>query len=150
LSLAGVNYDVPSDLKKGHVYTLRNHIEIVEDLSFLRGRDSRGDLQTVSLAESLNGPTVSLIPLVRKENIRVFVVEGMWFAGTGTKMMMMSISMVEGAALVDIAAFLAGFVRRAVGVGLLTASARMENSELPPPSGAMRWGCHTQSVGFLN
>jgi hypothetical protein len=62
----------------------------------------------------------------------------------------MSISMVEGVALVDIAAFLAGFVHRVVGVGLLTASARMENSELPPPSGAMRWGCHTQSVGFLN
>jgi hypothetical protein len=37
LPLAGVNYDVPSDLKKGHVYTLRNHIEIVEDLSFLCG-----------------------------------------------------------------------------------------------------------------
>jgi hypothetical protein len=150
LPLAGVNYDVPSDLKKGHVYTLRNHVEIVEDLSFLRGRDNRGDLQTVSLAESLNGPMVSLIPLVRKESIQVYVVEGMWFAGTGIKMMMMSISMVEDAALVDIATFLAGFVRRAVGVGLLTASARMENSELPPPSGAMRWGCHTQSVGFLN
>lgn len=42
LPLAGALHDEPSDLKTGHVYTLRNHIEVVEDLSFLRGRGSRG------------------------------------------------------------------------------------------------------------
>jgi hypothetical protein len=153
LPLAGVNYDVPSDLKKGHVYTLRNHIEIVEDLSFLcggGGGGARGDLQTVSLAESLNGAMVFQIPLARKESIRVNVVEGIWLAATGIKMMMMSINMVEDTVLVVIAAFLVGFVRRVVGVGLMTASAPMENTELPLPSDVMRWGCHTCSIGFLN
>jgi hypothetical protein len=42
LPLSGAHHDEPSDLKTGHVYTLRNHIEVVEDLSFLHGRGSRG------------------------------------------------------------------------------------------------------------
>jgi hypothetical protein len=42
LTLVGAQHDAPADLKAGHVYTLRNHIEVVEDLSFLRGRGSRG------------------------------------------------------------------------------------------------------------
>ncbi|XP_035819177.1 uncharacterized protein [Zea mays] len=42
LALVGAQQDAPADLKAGHVYTLRNHIEVVEDLSFLRGRGSRG------------------------------------------------------------------------------------------------------------
>jgi hypothetical protein len=90
------------------------------------------------------------IPLARKESIRVNVVEGIWLAATGIKMMMMSINMVEDTVLVVIAAFLVGFVRRVVGVGLMTASAPMENTELPLPSDVMRWGCHTCSIGFLN
>jgi hypothetical protein len=32
---------LPTDLKEDHVYTIRNHIEVVEDLSFIRGRDAR-------------------------------------------------------------------------------------------------------------
>jgi hypothetical protein len=43
LALVGAQHDVPANLKAGHVYTLRNHIEVVEDLSFLSGRGSRGD-----------------------------------------------------------------------------------------------------------
>jgi hypothetical protein len=42
LPLVGAQYDLPTDLKAGHVYTIRNHIEVVEDLSFVRGRDVRG------------------------------------------------------------------------------------------------------------
>jgi hypothetical protein len=42
LTLAGSHLEGPSDLKRGHVYTLRNHIEVVEDLTFIRGRGSRG------------------------------------------------------------------------------------------------------------
>jgi hypothetical protein len=42
LTLAGSHLEGPSDLKKGHVYTLRNHIEVVKDLTFIRGRGSRG------------------------------------------------------------------------------------------------------------
>lgn len=42
LPLVGAQHDAPADLKPGHVYTLRNHIEVVEDLSFLRGRGARG------------------------------------------------------------------------------------------------------------
>lgn len=30
------HHDEPSDVKRGQVYVLRNHIEVVEDLSFLR------------------------------------------------------------------------------------------------------------------
>jgi hypothetical protein len=43
LTLVGAQHDSPADLKAGHVYTLRNHIEVVEDLSFLRGRGARGE-----------------------------------------------------------------------------------------------------------
>jgi hypothetical protein len=42
LTLVGAQHDDPADLKAGHVYTLRNHIEVVEDLSFLCGRGARG------------------------------------------------------------------------------------------------------------
>nr|ACF87256.1 unknown [Zea mays] len=35
LPLAGAQHDEPTDPKKGHVYNLRNHIEVVEDLSFI-------------------------------------------------------------------------------------------------------------------
>jgi hypothetical protein len=42
LPLVGALHDSPTDLKDGHVYTIRNHIEVVEDLSFIRGRDVRG------------------------------------------------------------------------------------------------------------
>jgi hypothetical protein len=41
LPLVGAFHDLPADLKEGHVYTIRNHIEVVEDLSFIRGRDAR-------------------------------------------------------------------------------------------------------------
>jgi hypothetical protein len=41
LPLVGVFHELPTDLKEGHVYTIRNHIEVVEDLSFIRGRDAR-------------------------------------------------------------------------------------------------------------
>jgi hypothetical protein len=41
LPLVGAFHDLPTDLKEGHVYTIRNHIEVVEDLSFIRGRDAR-------------------------------------------------------------------------------------------------------------
>jgi hypothetical protein len=46
LPLAGAHIDVPTDIKKGHVYTLRNHIEVVEDLSFIRGRSTRGAFES--------------------------------------------------------------------------------------------------------
>jgi hypothetical protein len=32
----------PVDLKRGHIYVLRNHLEVVEDLSFLQGRGRMG------------------------------------------------------------------------------------------------------------
>jgi cytochrome b subunit of formate dehydrogenase len=89
------------------------------------------------------------IPSARKERIWLNVVEGIWFAVTGIKMMMMSFSMVEDTVLVGTAAFLVGFIRRVAGVGLMTASARMEDTELPLPSDVKGWGCHTQSVGSL-
>lgn len=34
--------DEPDDLKRGHVYVLHNHLEVVEDLSFLQGRGTIG------------------------------------------------------------------------------------------------------------
>ncbi|XP_021321248.1 uncharacterized protein LOC110437212 [Sorghum bicolor] len=36
------HHDEPVDLKRGHVYVLRNHLEIVDDLSFLQGRGRVG------------------------------------------------------------------------------------------------------------
>lgn len=42
LPLAPTYRDDPVDLKRGHVYLLRNHIEVVEDLSFLQGRGGVG------------------------------------------------------------------------------------------------------------
>jgi hypothetical protein len=47
LTLAGSHHEGPTDLKRGHLYTLRNHIEVVEDLTFIRGKGSRGVLPTV-------------------------------------------------------------------------------------------------------
>jgi hypothetical protein len=41
LPLVGAHHDLPTNLKEGHVYTIRNHIEVVEYLSFIRGRDVR-------------------------------------------------------------------------------------------------------------
>lgn len=37
-----LQYGAPTDLKRGEVFNLRNHIEIVEDLSFLRSRRQVG------------------------------------------------------------------------------------------------------------
>ncbi|XP_066382906.1 uncharacterized protein [Miscanthus floridulus] len=42
LPLAPPHHDDPVDLKRGHVYVLRNHFEVVEDLSFLQGRGRAG------------------------------------------------------------------------------------------------------------
>jgi hypothetical protein len=42
LPLVGAHHAEPTDLKKGHVHTLRNHIEVVEDLCFIHGRNTRG------------------------------------------------------------------------------------------------------------
>lgn len=42
LPMADLRYDAPTDLKRGHVYVLRNHLEVVEDLSFLQGRGRVG------------------------------------------------------------------------------------------------------------
>jgi hypothetical protein len=42
LTLVGAQHEDPTDLKRGHVYTLCNHIEVVEDLTFIRGRGRRG------------------------------------------------------------------------------------------------------------
>jgi hypothetical protein len=42
LPLVGAHHAEPTDLKKGHVYTLRNHIEVVEDLCLIHGRNTRG------------------------------------------------------------------------------------------------------------
>jgi hypothetical protein len=36
------HHDEPVDLKRGHVYLLRNHLEVVEDLSFLQDHGSIG------------------------------------------------------------------------------------------------------------
>lgn len=36
------HYDDLVDLKRGHVYLLRNHLEVVEDLSFLQGQGRIG------------------------------------------------------------------------------------------------------------
>lgn len=36
------HYDKPIDLKHGQVYILCNHLEVVEDLSFLQGRGRIG------------------------------------------------------------------------------------------------------------
>jgi hypothetical protein len=32
------HFDAPTDLKRAQVYNLRNHLEVVEDLTFLQGR----------------------------------------------------------------------------------------------------------------
>lgn len=66
LPLVGAHQDDPSDLKSSHVYTLRNHIEVVEDLSFFCGRGSRGDLLTASIIESLFGAMESQTLWVKK------------------------------------------------------------------------------------
>jgi hypothetical protein len=39
---AGEHLDDPTDIKRAQVYTLRNHIEWVEDLTFLQGRRKMG------------------------------------------------------------------------------------------------------------
>ncbi|KAJ1263888.1 hypothetical protein BS78_09G220600 [Paspalum vaginatum] len=45
-------YDNPTDLKLGHKFNLRNHLEVVQDLSFLRGRKRRdGQLNRKPLRE---------------------------------------------------------------------------------------------------
>jgi hypothetical protein len=46
LPLVAAHQDDPTNLKPAQFYTLRNHLEVVEDLSFLQGRrapDGRGN-----------------------------------------------------------------------------------------------------------
>jgi hypothetical protein len=116
LTLVGAQHDTPADLKAGHVYTLRNHIEVVEDLSFLRGRGSRGNRLIVSSVGSLCGVTALRTQWAKKENVLKLAEEERWCAVIGVMMMIMGISTVtDAAATVDIAASLVGRVRHDAG-----------------------------------
>jgi hypothetical protein len=91
LALVGAQHDDPADLKAGHVYTLRNHIEVVEDLSFLRGRGSRGDRLIASSTGSLFGAMAPRTLWAKKENVLKLLEEERLRDGTGVMMMMMGI-----------------------------------------------------------
>jgi hypothetical protein len=91
LALVGAQHDDPADLKVGHVYTLRNHIEVVEDLSFLRGRGSRGDRLIASSAGSLFGAMAPRTQWAKKENVLKLLEEERLRDGTRVMMMMMGI-----------------------------------------------------------
>jgi hypothetical protein len=118
LTLVGAQHDVPADLKAGHVYTLRNHIEVVEDLSFLRGRGSRGDRLIASNVGSLFGAMAPRTQWAKKENVLKLSEEERLCIVTGVMMMIMGIfSMTDAAATVDIVACLVGRVHRDAGWG---------------------------------
>jgi hypothetical protein len=91
LTLVGAQHDAPADLKPGHVYTLRNHIEVVEDLSFLRGRGAWGVRLTASSAGSLFGAMVPRTQWAKKENVLKISEEERLCAATGIMMMIMGI-----------------------------------------------------------
>jgi hypothetical protein len=98
LALVGAQHDVPADLKAGHVYTLRNHIEVVEDLSFLSGRGSRGDRLIASIAGSLFGAMAPRTQWAKKESMLKLLEEERLCDGTGVMMTMMGIFNVADAA----------------------------------------------------
>jgi hypothetical protein len=137
LTLAGSHHEGPSDLKRGHVYTLRNHIEVVEDLTFIRGRGSRVVLPTVCLGVSLYGVMVPQILLARKRSIKLITVAGILSVVTGSMKMTTTLRMVVTRAPVAGAVYPAWHGCLAVVEALLTATVLMEGTDHPPPSVVM-------------
>jgi hypothetical protein len=137
LTLVGSHHEGPTDLKRGHVYTLRNHIEVVEDLTFIRGRGSRGVLPTVCPGVSLFGVVVPQILLARKGNIKLITVAGILSVVTENMMMTTTFRMVVARAPVAGAVCLIGHGRLAAEEALMIATIPMEGIDRPPPSVVM-------------
>jgi hypothetical protein len=113
LALVGAQHDDPADLKARHVYTLRNHIEVVEDLSFLRGGFQGGPPNRKQRREfvwSYGART----QWAKKENVLKLLEEERLCDGTGVMMMMGIFSETDAAATADIVACLVGRARRDV------------------------------------
>jgi hypothetical protein len=109
LALVGAQHDAPADLKAGHVYTLRNHIEVVEDLSFLSGRGSRGDRLIASSAGSLSGAMAPQTQWAKRGSVLKLLEEERLCDGTGARMMMMRIfSVADAVATAVIVVYLVG------------------------------------------
>jgi hypothetical protein len=142
LPLAGAHHDEPSDLKAGHVYTLRNHIEVVEDLSFLRGRGSRGALLIASSEENLSGAMAPRTQWVKKENIqKLSEVERLGVVTGATTMMMRgTFSVADAVETVGTEVFPVGRVHRDAGEGWMTAIAPTTSIGIQLRSVVMVWG----------
>jgi hypothetical protein len=147
LPLVGAHQDDTFDLKSGHVYTLRNHIEVVEDLSFFLGRGSRGDLLNASIVESLFGAMESRTLWVKKESAQKFSEAERLCAVTGAMMMMGIFSVTGATAAVDTAAFPVGSVHRDAGGVWMTTIAPTTGTGNQHHSVIMAWGWHHQLDG---
>jgi hypothetical protein len=153
LALVGAQHIVPADLKAGHVYTLRNHIEVVEDLSFLSGRGSRGDRLIASSAGSLSGAMAPRTQWAKKESVLKLLEEERLCDRTGVMMMMMMMMMgifseADAAATTVIVVCLIGRAPRVVEGAWTTAIVPTASLGIQPPSVGL-WGGGVDAVILL-
>jgi hypothetical protein len=149
LPLVGAHHDLPTDLKEGHVYTIRNHIEVVEDLSFIRGRDVRGGptcrrphreyVWSYRVPDSIGE---------KRERDRRIAEAGISVVVIGTMMMMRTFSRIDVMAPIGTVVYLAGRVLRGAMVVQRIASAQAKDAGRPPHSDVMGWRQGQLGVGF--
>jgi hypothetical protein len=130
------------------VYTIRNHIEVVEDLSFIRGRDVRGGLLAAGHAENLCGATVCQTLLEKKGRDQRIAEAGSSLVVTGVMMMMRIFSEIDVMAPVDTAVYLAGCIHRGAVAVRMIASVQAEDTGLPPHSVVVDWRLGRLCAGF--